>query len=61
MLENLRNNECFEFTSKKGGYCISKLRDETIEIYLSITQFARSRPLSDSLKQDHRISKYYYL
>ena len=34
MLENLRNNEYFEFTSKKGGYCISKLRDETIEIYL---------------------------
>ena len=26
------------------------LRDETIEIYLSITQCARSRPLSDPLK-----------
>ena len=33
-----------------------KLRDETIEIYLSVTQCARSRPLSDPLKWNHRIS-----
>ena len=26
------------------------LRDETIEIYLSVPQYARGRPLSDSLK-----------
>ena len=40
---------------------ISKLRDETIEIYLSIIQCARSRPLSDPLKWDQRIGKYYNL
>ena len=40
---------------------ISKLRDETIEIYLPIIQCARSRPLSDPLKWDHRISRYYNL
>ena len=50
MLENLRNNKCFKFTSKEGGYCVGKLRDETIEIYLSITHCARSRPLSDPLR-----------
>ena len=33
-----------------GESCVSKLRDETIEIYLSITHCARSRPLSDPLK-----------
>ena len=35
------------------------LRDETIEIYLSVPQYARGRPLSDPLKWDHKISKYY--
>ena len=30
--------------------------DETIEIYLSITQCACSRPLSDALIWDHRVS-----
>ena len=32
------------------------LCDETIEIYLSVPQCARGRPLSDPLKWDHRIS-----
>ena len=38
------------------SYCVSKLRDKTIGIYLYVAQCARGRPLSDPLKWDHRIS-----
>ena len=47
-VSNLRQN--------RGEYCVSKLRHETMKIYLSITQCARSGPLSDPLKSGHRIS-----